>query len=338
MATMREVADKAGVSIATVSSVVNDTRYVSDELTQRVLQAMQELDYVPNQIARSLRGGDTRIIGFIAPGDDNLYFAAIGSQVAKAAADYGYSVIYCNSRRDIEKEKAYIDDLITKQVDGIIFCNIGQSDAEQVRLLRQGIPIVLMDWDLEGTKSDCVLLNEWQGGQLAAGHLLSLGHRRIACIYTDMSNIPLHRRVEGFRQALLEAGVPLSDDYLIEGGYSMSRGKEAMRQLIKMPNRPTAVFAAIDEMAIGALIAALEAGLKVPDDISLIGFDNVSLGAELYPSITTVDKRIPIVCRQAVDILIDRVKTGIPAESKREVIIEPRLVIRQSTAPVPSPS
>ena len=333
MATIREVADKAGVSIATVSYVVNGTRYVSDELTNRVLQAMEELDYVPNQMARSLRGGGTRIIGFIAPGYATLYFAEIGAAIERAAASQGYSVIYCNSLRDLEKEKAYIDDLITKKVDGIIFCNIGQSDAEQVRLLRQGIPVVLMDWNLEGTKTDCILLNEWRGGRLAAEHLLSLGHRRIACIACCVENIPLLKRVEGFRQALKEGGAPLLDEYLVEGGYSVRSGKEAMRQLINLPNRPTAVFMTIDEMAIGALIATQEAGLVVPDDISLIGYDNVSLTAELFPPLTTVNKKIPVMCRKAVDMLIDRVGPGGSAESKREVIIEPSLIIRESTAP-----
>ena len=189
LSTIKDVAEAAEVSTATVSHVLNGSRFVSERLRLRVERAMEELDYLPNQMARSLRGGGTKTLGLIAPAYADLYFAEVGSAFEVAAASNGYSVIYCNSGRDFEKEKYYIDDLISKNVDAIIFVNTGRSDRELVRLLRQNIPVLFFDSRICGIETDCVLLDNELGGTLATDYLLDLGHRKIACISNSARTI-----------------------------------------------------------------------------------------------------------------------------------------------------
>src|SRR5919205_779993 len=207
MATIREVAESAGVSYATVSHVINNTRVVTQETRERVLAAMAALNYHPNALARSLRQGKTNTIGLVLPDSANPFFAEISRGIEAEAFKKGYSVFLCNTELDVRRELFYVDVLSNKQVDGIIFVAAGDQADSLDFLLRQNMSVVMIDRDLPNVQVDAVLTDHQLGGYLATRHLIELGHRRIACIAGPSSITPGAERVIGYRRALEEAGL-----------------------------------------------------------------------------------------------------------------------------------
>lgn len=309
MITIRDVANRARVSTSTVSHVINETRYVSEELRTRVLQAMEELNYQPNALARSLRRKITHIFGAIVPDSSNPFFAEMARHLEDAAFAEGYSLILCNSDDNLEKERRYIEVLVEKRVDGIVFLAAGES-ASQIHALRaQDIPFVVVDRELLAIEGDMVLTDHEQGGYLATSHLIELGHTRIAHISGPADLRPSELRLAGYRRALQEADIPFDPALVARGDFHFGGGYEAARALLALAaeQRPTAIFAGNDMMAIGAMRAAREAHLVVPDDLSIVGFDDVSVGQYLNPPLTTIAQPRQELARRAIQFLIDRV-------------------------------
>lgn len=332
MTTIREVAHRAGVSYATVSHVINNTRFVSEETRARVQSAMSELNYRPNAVARSLRSGRTNTIGMILPDSSNPYFAEIGRVIEEEAFRSGYSIILCNMELDPAKENLYINVLMNRQVDGLIFCATGDQMPMLDELESQDIPAVFIDRDLPGVEVDTVIVDNDQGGCIATQHLLDLGHRRIACITGPASPItPSGRRVNGYEAALIEAGIPVDHDLIRLGDYHPRSGMEITEALLRLPDPPTAIFACNDLMALGAIRAANKLGLRVPEDISIIGYDNIDLTNFINPPLTTVSQEQETVGLWAVQALVRRITDkSLPTQ---KAIIPTRLVVRESTAP-----
>jgi len=335
MANIKDVAERAGVSITTVSHVINDTRFVSEILQKRVNDAMRELDYHPNSLARSLRSGRTRTIGLIVPDISNLFFAEIARKIEDRGLEQGYSVIFCNSDDDDKKEAAYIDVLIDKQVDGIIFISAGFEGENIQKPIRFNIPIVIADRDLVDVSTDVVLVDNLTGGYEATKYLIELGHTRIACISGPSRLTPSSQRVEGFHQALIEARIDMIGSLEIAGDFRFQSGEMAMAKLLDSNTLPTAVFACNDMMAFGAIREINNKGLRVPDDISIIGFDDIPLAQCFYPSITTVAQPIKMMADLVVDYLVGRM--GIKTNRKvkdvpdfRRTILETHLIVRES--------
>jgi len=333
MTTIREVAQKAGVSYATVSHVINNTRFVSEETRERVLSAMSELKYRPNAVAQSLRSGRTNTIGMILPDSSNPFFAEIGRQIEEEAFRKGYSIILCNMELQPEKEMLYVDVLINKQVDGIIFVATGDQTSLLQLLLDQGIPVILIDRDLPEMNIDTVITDNRLGGYLATRHLIDLGHRRIACITGPSSKItPSASRVVGYRQALEEAGLPYDKQIVCLGDFHPQSGMDIMEALLKRPNPPTAVFACNDLMALGCMRAAMYAGYRIPEDLSIVGFDDIELARFTNPPLTTVcqpKKEIGILATQK---LVERIADK--CISSLKVILPTSLIVRESSASV----
>lgn len=333
MVTIREVAERAGVSFATVSHVMNDTRFVSQETRQRVLDAMDELGYRPNILARSLRSGRTHTLGLILPNSSNPYFADIGRSIEETAFKQGYSVILCNSEGDAQKECFYVDVLSRKQVDGIILMAASEKEEALRFILEHDIPVVVVDRDYSDIEVDTAIAENTQGGYLATQHLIGLGHRRIGCITGPSILTPGAKRIIGYRQALEGAGLPFSEELVVTGDYSAKSGLEAATVLLNLKTPPSAIFACNDLMAIGALRAAVALGYHVPDDLSLVGFDDIELASYTNPPLTTIAQPKVEIGYQAVMILIERIKDNtIPY---RRVIRPTELIIRESTKPHP---
>jgi LacI family transcriptional regulator len=331
--TIKDVASKAGVSVTTVSHVINKTRFVSEELVERVLAAMQELNYHPNTLARSLRMGETKTIGLIIPDNSNPFFAEISRTVEDIGFERGYSVFLCNSDGLVEKEAAYINMLITKQVDGVVYIPASDSQNHLLGLSARGIPVVVVDRDMPYLDADVVLIDNEQGGYDATRYLLELGHKKIACITGPSQLTPSAARVEGYQRALQEASQPVRSEYILPGDFRARGGETAMNNLLKLPETPTAVFSCNDMMAIGALRALRKNNIKVPQQISIIGFDDIDIAAEIVPALTTVAQPAVDLATCAADLLIARLKKDqAPTEYKRRVL-DARLVIRDSCAP-----
>lgn len=329
MPTIREVASRAGVSPTTVSHVINNTRFVSAEARQRVLDAMAELNYRPNVLARSLRRGETRTLGLILPDSANPFFAEIARAIEDAAFSAGYNVILGNSENELAKEQVYVDVLVNKQVDGLIFVATGDHSPSLEHLTRNGLPVVVVDRRLSNLEVDTVLTDNLQGGLSAARYLLNLGHRRIACITGPSNLTPSAERVIGYRRALEEHGLPVEENLIRKGDFHPRSGYHAAVELIRSQPPPTAIFICNDMMAIGALRALSEAGLRVPQDCSLIGFDDIELASFITPPLTTIRQDKAALAEAAVTLLLERIaEPDLPARTR---ILPTQLIERLST-------
>lgn len=332
MSTMRDVAHHAGVSIATVSHVINGTRPVSDELRERVRQSMDALNYQRNTLARALRSRRSDMIGVIVPDTSNPFFAEVAQGIENVGLEHEYSLLLCNSDNDLGRLLLHTKNLSSKRVDGLIFATSGD-DFEAVREeLRNDIPIVVVDLNTLGFPTDAVLFDNHRGGWLATRHLLDLGHRRIACI-TGPSRQSIRRDRElGYRQALAEASAPVDETLVREGDFRPDSAYRHALDLLRLPDPPTAIFAANDLMAMGVLRATRELGVVVPDQLSVVGFDDIALAAFTTPALTTISIPKVEMGQAAARMLLQRVEK--PDKPIEQLVLEIELIVRESTAPL----
>ncbi len=329
MATIREVAKSAGVSYATVSHVLNNTRFVSQETRERVLAAMAQLNFRPNALARSLRQGKTHTIGLVLPDSANPFFAEISRSIEDEAFKKGYNVILCNTELDVQRELFYVDVLSKKQVDGIVFVAAGDQTDSLDFLRSQSMPVVMVDRDVPKVEVDAVLTDNQLGGYLATHHLIGLGHRRIACIAGPSNITPSAERIIGYRKALEEAALPYDEKLILRGDYHAESGMQITHVLLKTEPRPTAIFALNDLMALGALRAAAEANCSVPNDLAIVGYDDLELSRFTNPPLTTIAQPKKQIGAEAVSLLAERMsgKSRLPSR----LVLPPELIIRRST-------
>jgi LacI family transcriptional regulator len=329
VATIRDVAHHAGVSVTTVSHVVNNTRPVEPETQARVRVAIEELGYRPNLLARGLRRRKTNTIGLLVPDNSNPFFAEVARAIEDTGFEQGYSVILCNSDMNEAKQDAYLSVLLAKQVDGLLLISSGDSPDPVRRIMQAGVPVVVVDRELGDLPVDQVLVDNEQGGYLAGCHLVALGHTRIGYIAGPSDIRPSRGRVEGLQRALREAGLELDPEAIARGDGRYAGGERAMRELLARGGNLTAVFAYNDLMAIGAVAALRRAGLRVPEDISVIGFDDIPQAATTVPAITTVAQPTADLGRVSARLLLDRLTADSEWEPSR-VLLQTSLVERES--------
>ncbi|MDR6538789.1 LacI family DNA-binding transcriptional regulator [Variovorax soli] len=333
MATIKDVALRAGVSVTTVSHVVNDTRHVSAKVRERVEEAIRELGYVPSAVARSLKSNTTRTVGMLIPNSSNPYFAEIVRVVEDRCFGAGYTLVLCNTDDEPRRQSVYLQVLSERRIDGLIVVSTGD-DASLATLLRGlRMPVVLVDREIDDPACDLVESAHMHGGLLATRHLVSLGHTRIACIGGPAGLAPSAQRIEGWRMALAEAGLSPAagaGELLWHGGFTSQGGYEAMHAIARTSSPPSAVFVCNDLMAIGALRAAHESGLRVPDGLSVVGFDDIELSSFTSPPLTTVAQPKARIGALAVDMLLERIDGR--RHEPRKVMLQPELHVRGSTA------
>jgi len=335
--TIKDIARRAGVSVATVSYVVNHNRYVSPELTERVVHAIEELGYSPNAIARSLRQKNTRMIGLIVPDSSNPFFAEIAKGVEDAGYDKGYSVILCNSNAQTERELVYLDLLRSKRVDGIIFIATSMH-VEHIRsFIKAGIPVVIFYRDIPSLDIDTFRIDNFQAGYIATRHLIQLGHREIACIQPASALTPSGQRVEGYKRAMEESGLQWDEALMPRGDNRVSGGKDAAQALVQSGRSFSAIFSTNDAMAIGAMRALRILGYRIPQTLSIVGVDDILLASFTEPPLTTVAQPKYEAGCQAVDFLIQRIESGYN-QGPRNIQLEIKLIERESTLPYPQAS
>jgi LacI family transcriptional regulator len=290
---------------------------------------MEQLNYRPNALARSLRQGKTNTIGLVLPDSANPFFAEISRGIEDEAFKRGYSVFLCNTELDIQRELFYVDVLSKKQVDGIIFVAAGDQADSLDFLLRRNMPVVMIDRDVPNVEVDAVLTDHKLGGFLATRHLIELGHKRIACIAGPSSITPSAERITGYRRALEEAGISYDENLVLRGDYHAQSGLEITHSILKMNPRPTAIFALNDLMALGALRAAAEADCSVPDDLAVVGYDDLEIARFTNPPLTTISQPKKAIGAQAINLLVDRISHKSLPPSR--LVLPPELVIRRST-------
>jgi LacI family transcriptional regulator len=329
VATIRKVADLAGVSTATVSHVINDTRAVSGALTTRVLNAMEQLDYQPDIIARSLRRRETLTVGLIVPSIEIPFFARVAAGIEAAANDVGYSVILCNTGWSLSREVHYLNNLLARRVDGLLCISLAMSAEHIAPVLRRRTPVVVFERTMPGVEVDAVEIDNVQGAFDATAHLFDLGHRRVGCI-TGLPNSNLNEeRIHGYRQALTERGIPFDTSLLRTGDYTAAAGVRESLELLRLPEPPSAIFAFNDLMAMGVMQAVQERGLQIPADVAVIGFDGLALTEHCYPPLSTIEQPVAEMSVAAIAMLLDRIKGG--ASPARVQTFAAKLVTRTST-------
>jgi LacI family transcriptional regulator len=330
LATIHDVAARAGVSTTTVSHVLNATRHVRATTRVRVLEAIEALNYQPNRVARSLRNRRTYTLGVLLPNSANPYLAEVLLGVEAACFDHGYNVIFGNANEDPKRELAYLEVLLSKQVDGIVLISTGRFRESLEMIERYEVPVVMVDRSPDEVDTDTIISDNEGGGFLATEYLLSLGHRRIGCITGPRLLTPTNTRLEGYWQALAAAGVAPDESLIVEGDFLHEGGYSACQALMSLPHPPTAMFVCNDLMAIGALRAIHDAGLRVPDNISVIGYDGIPLGAYVVPRLTTIAQAGHETGRASIDILIERIRK--PDMPLRNAVFPVTLVQRDSCA------
>ncbi len=342
--TIQDVAARSGVSISTVSRVVTGTVAVEPATAERVREAIADLGYRPNLLARSFRRRVTHTIGLLVPDNSNPFFAELARTIENAGFAEGYSVVLCNSDLSEVKQETYIDVLLANRVDGLILASsgliptVGSHDAVG-RILDAGAPCVVVDRDLGETPVDQVLVDNDQGGYLAGAHLIGLGHRRIACLVGPSDLTPSAGRIAGFQRALADAGLAVVAEGLVRGNGRPDGGAAAAQRLLERglvaAGNVTAIFAFNDQMAIGAIGALQRAGCRVPEDISVVGFDDIPQSAAIFPALTTIAQPIREMGTIGVRLLLDRIARGHPEGHVpcQRVRLSTRLVVRESTGP-----
>ena len=330
MATINDVAKRAGVSITTVSYVITGKRYVSDDLKERVRQAMKETGYRPNNLARSLRVGRTDTIGLIIPDSSNLFFAEVSRNIEDNGFKNGYAVFLCNSDDQVDKQTEYLEVLISKQVDGIIFTSVSNNRPNLDKLIDANIPFVIVDREEVEGIADVVLVDNYSGGFKAVQHLIDIGHRKIGCISGPSQSNPSAERQKAYLHCLRENRCEFTEGYIQSGDFRYKSGEVAMDKLLSLNNPPTAVFVCNDMMAIGAFRSIQNHGLKIPEDISIVGFDNIPIGEAISPALTTVAQPIKEIAEKSMSILYKRMRGEIKGGFER-IVLDPELVLRDST-------
>ena len=327
MPTIKEIAELANVSIATVSRVINKSGFVHEDKIERVNQALKELDYRPNFVAKSLRSGKTHSIGLSVPDNSNPFFAELARSIEEIGYQKGYSIILCDSDYSAEKEQEYINILTSQKVDGFIL--VSSIFNRKSFPINNKTPFVSVGHDIRDTCGNKIIIDYQYGGYIATRHLIDLGHRRIACITGKDRNDIIYQRVQGYRKALKENDIIVDESLIVQGDFNVEGGIAAMKMLLKKSPLPSSVFVHNDFMAIGAIHAIHESGLKVPEDISVVGYDNIQLGSVLNPPITTVAHPLKLLAESIMDMLF-RCMENTTGKNVEKII--PELIIRKSTS------
>lgn len=333
--TLRNVAEAAGVSIATVSRVISGHNGITEETAGRVREAMEALQYEPNILARALRTHETHSIGLVVPDIANPFYAEVTKGAERRAAEFGYNLVLCDSDYDRERQQRIVLDLARRYMDGVLVMAIGDVDQTIHTLNERETPLVLVDVEVKPyARVNAVVTGQDVAVYEATRYLIELGHERIAFLVSPPEILPNPGMVEGYQRAMDEGSL-VHDNLLMRCRVTMEDAYETASRLLERGEPPTAIFAIADIMALGIYQAAHEQGLTIPDDLSVLGFDDTPMARFLNPPLSSVAQNNEEIGKQAVDLLLRQISEGRP--SRRIVPLRPNLVIRQSCAPPRGP-
>ncbi len=325
--TIYDVAAKAGVSIATVSKVINNTGNMRDTTRQKVMKVMEELNYFPSVMASALTGKKTQTLGLLVPDISNPFFSEMARTIEDRAHERGLSVIMCSTDEDEEKEKKYLELLRRKQVDGFIIASSFHEKKLLEDIKNTGIPLVMLTQDAGSLGVTSVSVDDFTGGFEATSHLLSLGHQNIVIIAEQRLSSKM--RIYGFREAYETHGYKYKEDMVIQTTASIENGKKSLEEILKKKERPSAIFACNDLIAIGVIQGAREHGINIPVDMSVVGFDNTILATTTVPSLTTVAQPINEMGKKVVDVIVSNINNEEP--NAERILFKPKLMVRNTS-------
>jgi len=330
LADIRDVAKLAGVAPITVSRCINNSGYCSPETRARVEAAVAELGFVPNRLASGLRSKRTNTLALVLTDITNPYFTTIARGVEDTASAAGYTVVFCNTDESLAKEKMYLQMLLEKRVDGILLVP-ALSERESVAFIKkQNIPIVVLDRRVPNLRTDVVRCDSERGACELTQLLLSLGHRNIAVLNGPQGVSTADDRLQGYRRALADAGIPSEAALEFHGMFRQESGSDMTRQAMAQTPRPTALFAANNFIAYGALKALQELGLRVPEDVAVVGFDDLPPALVAFPFLTVAAQPAYEMGKTATEILLEKLGGGASVHY-REVVLPAEIVVRESS-------
>jgi LacI family transcriptional regulator len=330
---MKDIAKELGLSQATVSKVLRKHPDIGEKTRLRVLERVKELDYQPNSLARSLVTGRSFLIGFVAPSLLHPFFAEIARAIAAAVREKGYFLIVSSSEEDAELEREEISRLLSRRLDALVIASAATDIGQFNRMDKLAQPYVLIDRDIRDLAANFVGINEEKAGRLATEHLFEMGCRRVAHI-RGQDNSAGMGRFEGYRQALRQRGIEYSEEYVVRRNFvdteTTRQGMEAMRLLLERDPRPDGVFCFNDPLAIGAMNTILDAGLRIPEDIALIGCGNLPNDNCLRVPLSSIDQQSQMIGQRAADLVLSLIESKQKPRAQT-IILEPTLVVRSST-------
>ncbi len=340
-ATLSDIAANVGVAPMTVSRVMNGNGYVSEETREKVMRVAKEMNYRRNGLAHNLKRQRTETIGLVLGDISNPYSTELANAIRETLSAHGYNLFICISEHSAKEDIAAFESLVNHSVDGLIVATRSNKGGDEYLkgIVESNVPVVLIGRDFQHPSVDFVSTDNLNGGFEATRHLIDLGHRRIGFIGATLSGGSSLKRLQGYLNALEQHQIPV-DERLITGrkesisevpGYSTEKmGYEGMKRLLSLPERPTAVFARNDFTAIGAMTAIKEAGLRIPEDIAIVGFDDIPLAIHTSPTLTTVRQPMRLQGQFAAQMLLQRIESS-ETEERREQILNCELIIRKST-------
>lgn len=329
MATMKDVARAAGVSTSTVSHVINKDRFVSEAITGKVEAAIKSLNYAPSALARSLKLNQTRTIGMLITASTNPFYSELVRGVERSCFERGYSLVLCNTEGDEQRMNRNLETLMQKRVDGLLLlCTETHQPSQEIMQRYPSIPTVMMDWAPFDGDSDLIQDNSLLGGDMATQYLIDKGYTRIACIAGPLDKTPARLRLEGYQVAMQRCALPIAQGYIITSDFEFGGGFTAMQTLLALHEPPHAVFVGNDAMAVGVYQALYQAGLRIPQDMAVIGYDDIELARYMTPPLTTIHQPKDELGELAIDVLIHRMAQ--PGQKQQRVQLTPELVVRGS--------
>ncbi|MGK3143885.1 ribose operon transcriptional repressor RbsR [Pantoea sp. C2G6] len=326
---MKDVARLAGVSTSTVSHVINNNRFVSEGVREKVEQAIRHLNYAPSALARSLKINQTHTIGMLLTTSSNPFYAEVVRGVEESCYQRGYSLILCNTAGDEDRMNRSLETLMQKRVDGLlIMCTESHLPSADILNRYPSVPTVMMDWAPFEGRGDIIQDNALLGGELATQHLIDSGYTRIACIAGPQDKTPARMRLEGYRNAMAKSGLEIMPGYVVSGDFEFQGGYNGMVELLALETPPEAVFTSNDAMAVGVYHALYQAGMQVPHQMAVMGYDDIELARYLSPPLSTIHQPKDALGELAIDTLIHRLSD--PDASQQTLVLTPELVVRGS--------
>lgn len=330
MSSMDDVAKRAGVSIATVSRVLNNNGKVNEATRARILKAIKELKYQPSRVAKRLRSKSisSNLLGVLIPDIQNPFYVDVLEGIEEVAYNNNYALIMCNFSQDEKKEKLYLEILQSEGIDGLIAAPASENDLMLKKLVNEGLPVVCVDRGLKDTDVDVVLVNNEEAAFNAVDFLVKQGYKRIAHI-SGLPSIPSsQQRERGYRRALAENGLPVNESLIKRGDSKLPSGVKLCAELLDLPNPPDAIFTGNNLITLGALETIHARNLKIPDDVAILGFDDMHWASSLNPPLTAVRQPAKEIGKRSGELLIQRINE--PGRSGIHMILNAELMKRSS--------
>lgn len=326
--TLKMVAERAGVSVNTASRAINNKSDINEETKKKVLKIAQELGYVRNATAVALRTRKTRTIGVVIADNRNPFYAEVLNGMEEAAREKNYHIILANTQRDYKKEEEAINLLLAKRVDGLLITPVQDRDDDIKNLINANIPFVVVGRDFENIEVDAVYNDEVKGGFLATEYLIKKGHKRIALINGFLHKSPAKGRLEGYKKALNKYRISLDESLISVGDINIEDGYERTKQMLEKDLNFTAIFVYNDMMAFGAMQAIKKKGLRIPEDIGLVGYDDIPFSSLISPSLTTIRLKKQDLGSESVELLLSRINDR--RKKPKKVILDVELIVRET--------